>query len=91
MVVNPEDVDIHAAKHQGQIALRKLYHESPRVIVVLYTAKTCGPCRTLKPIVHSVIDEYKEQVRFSITLNSVTPCQTHPAVTALHCNWRWLC
>lgn len=37
-----------------QYALRKLYHESPRVISVLYTAPTCGPCRTLKPILNKV-------------------------------------
>ena len=87
-IVNPEDVDVHAAKHQGQIALRKLYHESPRVIVVLYTAQSCGPCRTLKPIVHSVIDEYKEQVRFTIALMRVKARQTHPAVRVVRCHWR---
>ena len=37
-----------------QYALRKLYHESPRLICVLYTAPTCGPCRTLKPILSNV-------------------------------------
>ncbi|ONK66570.1 uncharacterized protein A4U43_C06F9620, partial [Asparagus officinalis] len=42
--------DITRTKHKGHYALRKLYHESPRLICVLYTAPTCGPCRTLKPI-----------------------------------------
>ena len=37
-----------------QYALRKLYHESPRLICVLFTAPTCGPCRTLKPILSKV-------------------------------------
>lgn len=37
-----------------QYALRKLYHESPRLICVLYTSPTCGPCRTLKPILSKV-------------------------------------
>ena len=59
--MSPDDVDVNANKHTGQIALRKLYHESPRPIVVLYTAKTCGPCRTLKPILNSVADEYGNQ------------------------------
>jgi thiol-disulfide isomerase/thioredoxin len=59
----PDDVDLNANKHTGQIALRKLYHESPRPIVVLYTAKTCGPCRTLKPILNAVAEEYGNQVR----------------------------
>ena len=57
-----EDVDIDENKHVGQIALRKLYHESPRPIVVQYTAPTCGPCRTLKPIIHGVADEFSDQV-----------------------------
>ncbi|RXH81074.1 hypothetical protein DVH24_004988 [Malus domestica] len=58
-----------------QYALRKLYHESPRLICVLYTAPTCGPCRTLKPIlgtvssvvqffVVQVIDEFDHNVHF---------------------------
>ncbi|GMY18780.1 NADPH-dependent thioredoxin reductase 3, partial [Fagus crenata] len=42
--------DITLTKHKGQYALRKLYHECPRLICVLCTAPTCGPCRTLKPI-----------------------------------------
>ncbi|CAD6216833.1 unnamed protein product [Miscanthus lutarioriparius] len=54
--------DISHRKHKGQYALRKLYHESPRLICVLYTSPTCGPCRTLKPILNKVIDEYDEFV-----------------------------
>ncbi|NP_001136660.2 Thioredoxin reductase NTRC [Zea mays] len=54
--------DISHRKHKGQYALRKLYHESPRLICVLYTSPTCGPCRTLKPILSKVIDEYGEFV-----------------------------
>uniref|UniRef100_A0A7I4FG60 thioredoxin-disulfide reductase (NADPH) n=1 Tax=Physcomitrium patens TaxID=3218 RepID=A0A7I4FG60_PHYPA len=56
--------DITMTKHKGQYALRKLYHESPRVIGVLYTAPTCGPCRSLKPILNKVIDEYPNEVHF---------------------------
>lgn len=40
-----------------QYALRKLYHESPRLICVLYTSPTCGPCRTLKPILGKVCED----------------------------------
>ncbi|XP_062186568.1 thioredoxin reductase NTRC-like [Phragmites australis] len=54
--------DISHTKHKGQYALRKIYHESPRLICVLYTSPTCGPCRTLKPILSKVIDEYDEYV-----------------------------
>ncbi|KAM0892718.1 hypothetical protein ACQ4PT_025570 [Festuca glaucescens] len=56
--------DITHTKHRGQYALRKLYHGSPRLILVLYTSPTCGPCRTLKPILNKVIDEYDEAVHF---------------------------
>ncbi|KAK9671083.1 hypothetical protein RND81_12G005500 [Saponaria officinalis] len=57
-----EGFDITLTKHKGQYALRKLYHESPRLICVLYTSPTCGPCRTLKPILNKVIDEYNQSV-----------------------------
>ncbi|GIL91956.1 hypothetical protein Vretifemale_19642 [Volvox reticuliferus] len=63
-VDTPEAFDINNDKHKGQYALRKLYHESKRLICVLYTAPTCGPCRTLKPIFNAVVDEYKGKVHF---------------------------
>ncbi|KAK4412938.1 Thioredoxin reductase NTRC [Sesamum alatum] len=59
-----EGFDITMTKHRGQYALRKLYHESPRLVCVLYTAPTCGPCRTLKPILSKVIDEFDQNVHF---------------------------
>ncbi|KAL5810503.1 hypothetical protein ACOSQ4_027071 [Xanthoceras sorbifolium] len=59
-----EGFDITRTKHKGQYALRKLYHESPRLICVLYTAPTCGPCRTLKPILGQVIEEFDQNVHF---------------------------
>ncbi|KAK4281897.1 hypothetical protein QN277_013341 [Acacia crassicarpa] len=59
-----EGFDITLTKHKGQYALRKLYHESPRLICVLYTSPTCGPCRTLKPILSKVIDEFDQKVHF---------------------------
>lgn len=73
--VQVEDIDIEANKHVGQIALRKLYHESPRPIVVLYTAKSCGPCRTLKPIVNAVADEFGEKVKSQVAF--VMLCSLH--------------
>ncbi|KAK4721110.1 hypothetical protein R3W88_011343 [Solanum pinnatisectum] len=56
--------DITYVKHKGQYALRKLYHESPRLLCVLYTSPSCGPCRTLKPILSKVIDEFDQHVHF---------------------------
>ncbi|XP_022847691.1 thioredoxin reductase NTRC-like [Olea europaea var. sylvestris] len=59
-----ERFDITLTKHKGQYALRKLYHESPRLVCVLYTSPTCGPCRTLKPILGKVIEEFDQNVHF---------------------------
>lgn len=59
-----EGFDITLTKHRGQYALRKLYHDSPRLLCVLYTSPTCGPCRTLKPILNKVVDEYDQNVHF---------------------------
>jgi len=56
-------VDLAADRHRGQFALRKLYHESERLVVVLYTSPGCGPCRTLKPIFSKVVDEYSGKAR----------------------------
>jgi thioredoxin reductase (NADPH) len=41
--------------HKGQFALRKLYHESTRPLVVKYVSPGCGPCAQLKPMLHSVV------------------------------------
>ncbi|KAG9134834.1 hypothetical protein Leryth_001135 [Lithospermum erythrorhizon] len=59
-----EGFNLSLTKHKGQYALRKLYHESPRLVSVLYTSPTCGPCRTLKPILSKVIDEYDQDVHY---------------------------
>jgi thioredoxin reductase (NADPH) len=59
-----EEFDLDATRHQGSYALRKLYHESDRLLVVLYTAPTCGPCHTLKPILSKVIDEFEGQIHY---------------------------
>ena len=47
-IMDMEDFDINKDTHYGQYALRKLYHESDRVIAVFYSAPTCGPCRWVK-------------------------------------------
>lgn len=59
-----EEFNIVADKHRGQYALRRLYHESDRLLAVLYTSPTCGPCRTLKPILNKVVDEYSGKLHF---------------------------
>jgi len=59
-----DDFDLTRTKHKGQYALRKLYHESDRVLAVLYTSPTCGPCRSLKPIFGKLVEEYVESMHF---------------------------
>ena len=59
---------------RGQLALRKLYHESERLLVVLYTSPTCGPCRTLKPIFSKVAEEFSGKVQPGTRL--CLPCAT---------------
>ena len=59
-----DSFDINEDKHKGQYALRKLYHSSERLIAVLYTSPSCGPCRSLKPIFNKVVDEFKGQIHY---------------------------
>jgi thioredoxin reductase (NADPH) len=58
------EFDPGTTRHGGGYALRKLYHESDRLIVVKYAAPTCGPCHTLKPILSKVIDEFEGRVHY---------------------------
>ncbi|MBC6474892.1 MAG: FAD-dependent oxidoreductase, partial [Hormoscilla sp. GM102CHS1] len=56
--------DIAATRHEGGYALRKLFHESDRLIMVKYSAPTCGPCHTLKPILSKVVDEFDNKIHY---------------------------
>jgi thioredoxin reductase (NADPH) len=42
---------------KGGYALRKLYHDSNKPILVVYTSPSCGPCHVLKPQLQRVINE----------------------------------
>ena len=72
---NPVTVEHHAAdtadtftmeatRHYGGYALRKLFHQSNRLLVVKYISPHCGPCHTLKPILQKIINEYEEKIHF---------------------------
>ena len=58
--------DVNASFHKGQYALRRLYHESTRPLLVIYTSPTCGPCRRLKPMLTGLVgeDAYAGAVQF---------------------------
>ena len=48
---------------KGSFALRKLYHQSKKPIIVIYTSSNCGPCHILKPQLRRVVEELKGQVQ----------------------------
>lgn len=58
------DFDVAKTRHVGGYALRKLYHDSDRLIMVKYASPTCGPCHTLKPILSKIVDEFEGQVHY---------------------------
>jgi thioredoxin reductase (NADPH) len=49
---NPE-----APWQKGGYALRKLYHDSDKPLLVVYTSPSCGPCHVLKPQLKRVLEE----------------------------------
>ncbi len=56
------DLDLSATRHEGGYALRRLFHESDRLIMVKYTAPSCGPCRSLKPILNKIVEEFEGRI-----------------------------
>jgi thioredoxin reductase (NADPH) len=61
----PEEVfNIADTRHEGGYALRKLFHQSDRLLMVKYVSPTCGPCHTLKPILNKLADEFDGKIHF---------------------------
>ena len=50
--------------HVGGYALRKLFHESDRLLMVKYVSPSCGPCKILSPILDKVVREYAAKIHF---------------------------
>ena len=63
-VVNEADFELSATSHVGGYALRRLFHESDRLLMVKYVSPTCGPCKILSPILNKVVQEYQDQIHF---------------------------
>lgn len=64
-VSSEADFDPNATCFTGSYALRKLYHDTNQPLLVLYTAPTCGPCRTLKPILQKLVqDEFADKIKY---------------------------
>jgi thioredoxin reductase (NADPH) len=59
-----ENFDIKDTRHEGGYALRKLFHDSDRLIVVKYASPSCGPCHSLKPILNKVVDEFDGKIHY---------------------------
>ena len=59
-----ENFDIKETRHEGGYALRKLFHDSDRLIVVKYSSPTCGPCHSLRPILSKVVDEFDGKIHY---------------------------
>jgi thioredoxin reductase (NADPH) len=58
------EFSIDDTRHEGGYALRKLFHDSDRLLVVKYVSPHCGPCHTLKPILNKVVDEFEGKIHF---------------------------
>jgi thioredoxin reductase (NADPH) len=58
-----DNFDAHAVWQKGSYALRRLYHESKKPLMVVYTSPTCGPCHVLKPQIKRVLNELEGQAQ----------------------------
>ena len=67
--------DLAETYHSGEFALRRLYHESDRLLIVKYSSPHCGPCHTLKPIMDAVVREYEGRVHY-VDID----IEAHPAI-----------
>ena len=61
--VNENTFDLNSGWQKGSYALRKLYHESNKPILVIFSSPSCGPCHVLKPQLKRVIDEFNGAVQ----------------------------
>jgi len=52
-----DSFDPDALWQKGSYALRKLYHDTDKPLLVVYTSPTCGPCHVLKPQLKRVLEE----------------------------------
>ncbi|MEB3254515.1 MAG: thioredoxin-disulfide reductase [Synechococcus sp.] len=56
-VTTEDSYDPNGLWQKGSFALRKLYHDSAKPLLVIYTSPSCGPCHVLKPQLQRVINE----------------------------------
>jgi thioredoxin reductase (NADPH) len=63
VVSDAANFDPAALWQKGSFALRKLYHDSPRPLLVVYTSPSCGPCHVLKPQLKRVLEDLAGQAQ----------------------------
>jgi len=56
------EFDPRETNHYGGYALRKLFHDSERLLMVKYVSSSCGPCKALKPILERLAHEYQGKI-----------------------------
>ena len=61
--VNEETFNSNSEWQKGSYALRKLYHESKKPLLVIFSSPSCGPCHVLKPQLKRVIQELEGAVQ----------------------------
>ena len=61
--VNEETFNLNSQWQKGSYALRKLYHESKKPLLVIFSSPSCGPCHVLKPQLKRVIKELEGAVQ----------------------------
>ena len=59
---NEETFDANSDWQKGSYALRRLYHESKKPLLVIFSSPSCGPCHVLKPQLKRVIKELDGEV-----------------------------
>ncbi len=60
---SPPEFDPNGLWQLGSYALRKLYHESEKPLLVVYSSPSCGPCHVLKPQLKRLISEFDGAVQ----------------------------
>lgn len=58
-----DNFSAEALWQKGAYALRRLYHESSKPLLVVYTSPTCGPCHVLKPQLKRVLADLEGQAQ----------------------------
>ncbi len=56
-ISDADNFDPTALWQKGGYALRKLYHDTSKPLLVVYTSPSCGPCHVLKPQLKRVLNE----------------------------------